>query len=355
MVSTSTANTAVFASTHRPGGIAAEVAWLRDLAGRGELGAAVATGQRPRLCRAAFAVSHQIVFDAVTRRLELTTRGHTRCARGVFFLDAACLDGYYDDVESSIDHLLSSTRPIADLEGWLAHWAPKAAVDGHRRRRGERGALQRPRMTRVLAADLNEDPWLSELALKILGWVGVPTGAGAGLWPLDRWAQLRAERTRDLAGSTSGRVAAEVEQVLAAMRRRPQWYQDYVERPLGRKMATIAPPPCDGSTDPRPLVSTTPGERDDLRVSGLACVAVDAIRAGIRSDRDPAETVVQVLTRLFLGGTGSDEIDRAPSAGGDEHHRLSALLADPAALAGIVDRVLRIVRDEPPGQRRQDP
>jgi hypothetical protein len=203
-------------------------------------------------------------------------------------------------------------------------------------------------MTRALAADLGDDPWFGDLALKILVWVGVPTGAGTGLWPLDRWAQMRAERTGDIAGSTPARVAAEVEQVLAAMRRRPQWYQDYVERPLGHKVPPIAPPPGDGITDPRPLVVVSPEEIADTRFSGLAWTAVEAIQDGIEHHHDPTETVVEVLTRLFLGGSGSDELERAPSTGdGQRHQHLSALLADSVALAGIVDRVLRIVRDEP--------
>ncbi|GIE85421.1 hypothetical protein [Actinoplanes regularis] len=328
-----------------PGDGGNDVAWLRDLARRGELGPAIAAGQGARLSRAAFAVSYQIVFDVVTRRLELSNRGHTWC---VPFMDGACLDGYYDDVEALIDYLLACTKPIEDLEGWLAHWAPKAAIDGHRRRRGERGALQRPRMTRALATDLNDDPWLSELALKILVWVGLPTGAGAELWPLDRWAQMRAERTGDHAGSTPARVAADVERVLAAMRRRPQWYEDFVERPLGRKVAPLAAPPGDGVTDPRPLVTVTPEEIEDRRISELAWTAVEAIRIGLDHHHDPTETVIEVLTRLFLGGAGSDEFDRTPSAGDDQRHRrLSALLDDPVALTGIVDRVLGIVRGEP--------
>ena len=326
-----------------------DISWLRDLAKRGELGRAIAAGQGPRLCRAAFAVSYQIVFNVVTRRLELLKRGHTRCARGVAFMDAPCLDGYYDDVESMIDYLLAAPGPIDDLEAWIAARASHATVDGHRRRRGRRGALQRPRMTRALAADLGEDPWLRELALKILEWVGVPVDAGTSLWPLDRWAQLRGERTHDVAGSTPARVALEVEQVLAAMRRRPQWYEDYVERPLGHKVAPVAPPPGDDVTNSHPLVAADPDEIADARLSGLATAAVRAIRDGIEHYHDPAGTVVEVLTALFLGGTGSDELDRAPSVADGRHQHLSDLLADPVALAGIVDRVLRIVQDESPG------
>jgi hypothetical protein len=326
---------------------AADIAWLRDLARGGGLGTAVATGQRPRLCRAAFAVSYRIVFDVVTRRLELTTRGHPRCARGIRYLDGPCLDSYYDDVEALIDYLMVTTKPIDDLEGWLVHWAPKAVIDGHRRRRGERGALQRPRMNQALAADLGDDPWLCELALKILVWVGVPSGAGADLWPLDRWAQMRAELTGDLAGSTPAVVGTEVEWVLTAMRRRPQWYENYVERPLGHKVAPVVSLSGE-SAGSRPLVTISPAEVEDARVRELAFAAVEAIRAGL-DGHDPTDTVVTVLTQLFLGGTGADELDRVPSAGDERHQGVSGLLADPVALTGIVDRVLGIVRGESAG------
>src|SRR3954454_5497416 len=63
----------------RPTAETADVDWLRDLARGGELGRAIAAGHRPRLRRAAFQVSYQIVFDVVTRRVELTIRGHRRC------------------------------------------------------------------------------------------------------------------------------------------------------------------------------------------------------------------------------------------------------------------------------------
>jgi hypothetical protein len=333
-------------ATPRPGDEDEDLAWLRNLARRGELGLAIADGHGKRLRRAAWAIAYQIVFDVITRRLELT-RGHGRCARGVLYLTGSCLDGFYDDVESVIDYLLAAAKPIDDLEGWLAHWGPKAAVDGHRRRRGERGALQRPRMTLALAEGLRNDPWLRELALKILVWVGVPTSAGAGLWPLETWAHNRAVQTGDYAGSTLARVAAEVEQVLEVMRRRPDWYQAHVERPLGHKIAPVAAPPGDGLTDPRPLLAATPAEVEDTHVRGLAWTAVEAIRAGINHHHDPTETVVEVLTRLFLGGTAAEEIDRTPAGTSGSDQRLSALLADPAALAGLVEQVLDVVRDEP--------
>jgi hypothetical protein len=327
---------------------AEDLAWLRDLARRGELGSAIAAGHRRRLRRAAWALAYQIVFDVLTRRLELV-REHGRCARGVLQLSGSCLDGFYDDVDSVVEYLLAAAKPIDDLEGWLAHWAPKAAVDGHRRRRGRRGALQRPRMTQALAEGLGNDPWLTDLALKILVWVGVPTGAGGGLWPVDSWAHCRAVVTGDYAASTPARVAAEVEQVLEVMRRRPDWYEAYVERPLGHKIAPIAAPPGDGLTDPPPLLPATTAEVEDAHVKGLAWAAVEAIRAGITHDHDPTETVVEVLTGLFLGGTAAEEIDRAPTGTSGSDQRLSALLGDPAALAGLVDRVLHIVRDEPAG------
>ncbi len=327
----------------RPNSATDDVARLRELARRGELRTA---GDRKRLYRAAYSMAHQIVFDVVTRRVELN-RGHVRCARGVLRLEGACLDGFHDDVESVVEHLLAATKPIDDLEGWLAHWAPRATVDGYRRRRGARGALQRPRMTRQLADGLRDDPWLCELALKMLIWVGAPTGAGAGIWPLESWAQSRAVRTGDHLASTPARVAAEVEQVLDVMRRRPEWYLAHVERPLGYKIAPVAAPPGDGPADPRPLLPATPDEVDEARIAGVAWAAMEAIRAGLAKRKDATETVVGVLTTLFLEGTGADEIDRVPGSGPGREEHVSALLGDPAARLGIVDRILRVVLDCP--------
>lgn len=117
---------------------------------------------------------------------------------------------------------------------------------------------------------------------------------------------------------------------------------------LGYKMAPVAPPPGDEVTDPRPLILVGPEEVWDARLSDLAGIAVDAIRDGIAHHHDATDTVVEMLTQLFLGGSGSDELERIPSIGVDGHHQhLSALLADPVALAGVVDRVIRIIRDEP--------
>jgi hypothetical protein len=97
------------------------------------------------------------------------------------------------------------------------------------------------------------------------------------------------------------------------------------------------------------LEITTPADSEEIHVRGLASIAVDAIRTGLEHRLDPAETIREVINRLFLGGTRADELDRVPTGGGGSDHHLSTLLADPVALAGLVDRVLRIVRDEPAG------
>jgi hypothetical protein len=323
------------------------VVLIRELARTGELKAAARAAneaERRHLYAAAYAVAYPVVFQVVTQKVE-RRRGHGLCARGLRHLGGACLDGFYDDVEALIEHLFAATTPIDDLEAWLAYWAPRAAVDGHRKRRGARGALQRPRMTKGLAERLGHDPWLMDLALRILTWVGIPATAGAGVWPLDEWAQQRARTTGDIPGSTPAALAVEVAHVLAVLRQQPDWYADHVECPLGRKPAPVAAPPGDGVADPRPLQPAQQHEPDDPHVTGLAWTALEAIAAGLHSDRDPAETVIGVLTTLFLGGSGVETIDLAPGAGPAHHERWSALLADPAALAVVVERVLRIVRE----------
>jgi len=332
------------ATIERP---APDVGSLTELARAGVLGEVVAAAgdaERRAYHAAAYAVCHPVVFQVVTRKVE-RRRGHGSCGRGLRHLTGSCLDGFHDDVESLVEHLLTTSTPIDDLPAWLAYWAPRAAVDGHRRRRGALGALQRPRMTATLAAGLGHDPWLTTLALEILTWVGVPATAGADLWPLDEWAQRRALITGEHAGSTPALVAAEVEQVLAVMRERPAWYAAHVDAPLSRKPAPVAAPPGDSAGDPRPLRPFDDDDQADAHIAALAGIAMEAIARGLRRDDDPAATVVEVLTTLFLNGSDAEELGRAPLAGPDHDERLVALLADPAAVSRLVDGVLRIVRE----------
>ncbi|GAA3934136.1 hypothetical protein [Actinoplanes auranticolor] len=314
-------------------------ALVRELARTGGLAAAVAVAdlaQRRRLHAAAYDIAFPIVFSAVTRKVE-QRRGHRACAQGLRQLTGSCLDGFHDDVEALVEHLFAATAPIADLPAWLTFWAPRAAVDGHRRRRGARGALQRPRMTRALAGRLGHDRWLMDLALRILTWVGVPATAGTGLWPLDEWAQRRAGMTGDPSASTPAVVAAEAEQVLRVLRRRPGWYAEHVERPLSLKPVPVAADLPD-----------VPAPGDDVAetaITELAGAALEAITGGLENGQDPEATVTRVLSTLFLGGSGVEEMHRPPGAGPAAGDRLSAVFDDPAVLAEVVGRVLGIVRE----------
>ena len=329
----------------RPGP-ADDEALLRDLARRGRLATAARTappGQYARLASAAYTVVWPVVYTRVTRPVE-RRRGHKACTVAVRRMAEECLDGFHDDVESVVGDLLRNARvEIVSLEAWLGSRLTAATVDGHRRRRGERGALQRPRVPGWLATDLGDDPWPHRLAIRIMEWAGVPATAGAEVWPLASWALLRAEVTGDWAGSDTRTVAADVDRVLAAMRRRPKWYADYIERPMGRKVAPVAPPPGDTPGDPRPLPALTPAEADDRRLTRLAATAVDAIAAGLPGGGDPRDVVARVLRQVFGEGTGGEDIDRVPGAAPACEERLSALLADPRSLDRIVTAAVRIV------------
>jgi hypothetical protein len=171
----------------------------------------------------------------------------------------------------------------------------------------------------------------------------VPATAGAGVWPLESWALQRAEATGDWIGSDGRAVVADVDHVLTAMRARPAWFADYIERPMGRKMPPVAPPPGDTAGEPRPLPAVTPEEADDRRLTELAATAVDAIAAGLRGNPDPRHVVTRVLRQVFGGGTGGEEMDRAPGTAPACDERLSALLADPRVLDRIVAAAVRIV------------
>src|SRR5262249_1599666 len=125
-------------------------------------------------------------------------------------------------------------------DGWITRRLTAATVNGYRRRRGARGALQRPRLSRWLTEALDDDRWLTTLAVEILNWVGVPATAGAGTWPTAAWAYLRARITGDFHGGEP-EVRHDVDRVLAAMRQNPTWYAEFVERPLGRKETPVLP------------------------------------------------------------------------------------------------------------------
>lgn len=72
----------------------------------------------------------------------------------------------------------------------------------------------------------------------MLGWAGLPDSADGQLWPIERWTVMRCEMTGASAGAARD-LRGDIDRVLAAMRRRPQWYTKYVERPLERKQAPV--------------------------------------------------------------------------------------------------------------------
>lgn len=326
---------------------AAEV--VRDLARRGLLAqrmAAASAAERVRLTGGAYDVVWRVVFRRLTRRVELG-RGHYVCATSVGRLEPECLDRFEDDVEAVLDDLLRNAKiPIHNLEGWIGTRLTPATVDAHRRRRGERGALQRPRLPEWLAAALGRDPWLTALAVEVLVWAGVPTTAGLGLWPLDAWADRRATVTNS-PRVTDAEVANDIEVVLTAMRRNLTWYANFVERPLGRKQAPVLPAPrCDpDGAEPAHLALTHRHEVDDARLADLAAHAIAAIEARIRRGVEPRAAVAAVVATVFGTGTGADDMDLTPAAGPSADERAATLVADPAT----IDRIMAALLDIVPG------
>ncbi|MFI5913152.1 hypothetical protein [Dactylosporangium sp. NPDC051541] len=319
---------------------------VRDLARHGDLAVRaydIDVGQRARLTAGAYDIVWPVVFERHTRGLELRRR-HPACAASVRGLRPECLDRFQDDVEAVLDDLLHNAKvPIRNLEGWIARRITAATVDAHRRRRGARGALQRPRLPQWLGRALGDDPWLTRLAVELLVWVGVPATAGAGLWPLAAWTGLRLAVTGD---RTAGEalVGRDVETVLRAMRQSAVWYANFVERPLGRKQApvTAAQHPAAGiEDDALPLADAH--ERDDAHLRALAGEAVRAIEGRLGRGESPADAVRTVVGRVFAGGTGTEAIDRIPGRGPAPDEQVTALLADAAVIARIAGAVLDIL------------
>jgi len=326
---------------HRPD----RVQRLRELAGAGTLAATVAAADpagRAELTGAAYDVVWPLVYARITRRFE-QLRGHPACASGVAQLTDECLDRFHDDVEAVVEDLLAHARqPVHQLEAWITRRLVAATVDGHRRRRGARGALQRPRLPGWVAAGLGHDRWLSTLALEILTWVGVSVTAGAEVWPLEVWAQHRASVTGDWSGSTPAVAARDVDTVLGVMRRRPEWYEAYVERPLGAKQPPVARVPLDAGGTVSPLALNDASERAETELLRLAADAVQAIDARLGTGEEAATIVADVLRTVF-GGAVATSLDQAPHTAPDPFGDVAGALTDTATLNRIVATALSII------------
>jgi hypothetical protein len=320
------------------------VAQLRSLASQGllaEVAQSASARERTRLTGAAFALAWPIVFNRVTRVHE-QRRGHRICASGVDRLADGCLDRFHDDVEAVVDDLLThSTMRITNAEGWITSRLRAVTVDAHRRRRGARGALQRPRLPRWLVKQLAGDAWLEHLAVEILIWVGVPAAAGTQLWPLDSWAERRALVTGDQLGSDTRTLRQEVERVLAAMRVRPQWYADHVERPLGMKTPPLLGTPVDAdpTAEMPALVLTTPDEVTDSRLADLASVALEAIERQFADDPADETAIGRIITTVFGRIDTSGVFALLPDQ--PDRRVVDALVDDP----GQLERIVKVVRE----------
>ena len=321
---------------------------VRYLASHGKLAERAATPSRTEstlLFGSAYKIVMPVVFESLTRAIE-RGRGHHDCASGVKHLRPDCLDRYQDDVKAVVDDLLrNATVPIHNLEGWVRSRLMRATIDGYRRRRGERGAVQRPRMTKWLAKHLGDDRWLRALAIHIQAWVGTAATAGSELWPYGAWLERRIAVTGD-ASSTEQDVARDVETVLAAMRQNPAWYEKFIERPLGRKEAPLLA--SDGSAaDPMrersQLALVQRHEADDALLSALASGAIDAMAVRIARGEDRHLVVVDIIGTVFGSGTGAEHLDQPPGAGSGEDERVRLLLADPDSIDRLVHQVLEIL------------
>lgn len=328
-------------------GQGAAVTRLRLLAAHGTLAQTVRTSspaERMMLSGAAFTLAWPIVFQRLTRTFE-QRRGHWVCASSVYRLADGCLDRFYDDVEAVVEDLLThATTKILNAEGWMAARLRAATVDAHRRRRGERGALQRPRLPGWLSARLDNHAWLCELAVEMLVWVGVPVTAGAYVWPVDDWAEKRLRATGDVYGSDTRTVQQDVDRVLREMRARPKWYADHVERPLGAKIAPLAPARAETgwpAAEPAPLILAEQHELDDLRLTELASVALQAIEACLAADPGDEVAIGQIITEVFGRIDYACAVAELPGAGDCE--QIDALIGETGRLSRIADVVRSIL------------
>jgi hypothetical protein len=177
-----------------------------------------------------------------------------------------------------------------------------------------------------------------------MDWAGTDAMAGAALWPLTRWADLRLRRTGDVAGGELT-VATEVETVLTAMRRRLSWYTKNVERPLSRKPVPVwYARPAAVHAEPEPMDLTSPQDRDDALLGELASRAIDVMTHRIGHGERPEDVVAEVLGVVFGAVPISCDLDRLPGAAPAGPDQVVALIDDPDRLHRIVAEVIRILR-----------
>jgi hypothetical protein len=348
-------DTARFTSWPEMPDMTMHIAHIRRLARQGHLARSARTAsgaERAQLTGAVFAIAAPLVFGRVTRGFE-TRRGHRACAIALHRMADECLDRFYDDTEAVVADVLAHAHdPIHNLEGWIVPRLRAATVNAHRIRRGQRGALQRPRLPGWLAMRLEGDEWLCQLALEILTWVGVDATSGIVIWPLDSWAERRGVITGDWTTSTPRTVEREVERVLAIMRTKPKWYADHVERPFGAKSTPVAPGPAarEVADEPPALALVEPHELADIRRTALATIALSAIGSGLLAEGDARNVVVSVISTVFGRLDWQRDIADAPHTASGDDESVLTLIDDPAAIERVVTEVLNILGYPGPGR-----
>lgn len=322
---------------------------VRSLARLGTLATTVANADEPRrrrLTGGAYSVVYPVVYTGLTQGLE-RRRGHPACAVSVRHLADDCLDRFHDDVEAVVhDVVRRATAPIDNLDAWICGLINSATVNGHRRRRGEIGALQRPRAPKWLVDGLGGDRWLVHLAVQMLNWVGNPATAGSQVWPVDSWTALRCRFTGDWDPATAVDVRHDIEAVLRVMRAKREWYERYVEGPLGHKHVPVprfaAESPGDAYTPALSLVDA--GEHDDVHMRELAHLAMTAMRTRLLAGEDPRTVVTEVIDVAF-GDSGAPAIDGTPRLGDGDGEHVGRILRDQERISRIVVAVLAVVED----------
>jgi hypothetical protein len=283
-----------------------------------------------------------VVFHVLTKALELK-RGHRACASSVQRMEQDCYDAYIDDVGVVADWVLEhATGPVDNLEAWIALRVKPVTVDAHRKWRGGRGAQQRPRVPKWLIVLLDEDAWKVDLAENMLTWVGVEATAGSEVWPIDTWAQQRAVALGETVPSER-ETRRDVESVLAAMQTRLAWFEKYIERPLGRKEASLYTAPRADSRaaeDPMPLELVPLEQRDEAALIATAAAAVEQLLERVQRGEPAREVVAEVLRHAFIGEELTEGMDQLPGATPSDIERVRQMIADQAELERIVRDVV---------------
>jgi hypothetical protein len=258
-----------------------------------------------------------------------------------------CADRTNENAIALLERFFRARQEIEVLEAWATAALMNAIIDHYRKQRGERGALQRARVPKWLAAALGHDPKHVLLAELIIDWAGVPTtGCLSSLWPYGEWA----ERCAHLAGGRHAygerEVRRDVEHVLAVMRRqRPAWLAEHILEPLTYQEVPVVHEPGGTAYEEFRRARDASAAKDEQYLDESASHLIAALQAEARRGGLSAAVVRHLIVAEFGRRPAGRDVGRVPGDGpADLDDAVQAALTDDR-IDALVAEVLAILAE----------